>query len=417
MRGEHFVGSSEVVPEGGSSPHTRGTPPTKKGLIAVFRFIPAYAGNESLISARASCTTVHPRIRGERIQRSLAGLGFGGSSPHTRGTTDAAPVARPAGRFIPAYAGNEQTVRVARLTWPVHPRIRGERSQRAPRTLATSGSSPHTRGTIPAPPPPSTRSRFIPAYAGNAPEGRPHCPASSVHPRIRGERGFGKDAVFYAYGSSPHTRGTPHPDAKCRPPLRFIPAYAGNATTRLPVSRPRSVHPRIRGERSPNTIVTTQGDGSSPHTRGTRPSGVQNRPYKRFIPAYAGNARGPARQQTPPSVHPRIRGERSSSPASSGSYVGSSPHTRGTLPSWSCAPCGPRFIPAYAGNATWSPGWIPARTVHPRIRGERPSGPDGHAYDDGSSPHTRGTRVVAASPPELSRFIPAYAGNALPVSY
>ena len=355
-----------------------------------------------------------------------------GSSPHTRGTRYCTNNECETFRFIPAYAGNEQTVRVARLTWPVHPRIRGERSQRAPRTLATSGSSPHTRGTRPSGGPPPGRKRFIPAYAGNAPEGRPHCPASSVHPRIRGERGFGKDAVFYAYGSSPHTRGTPHPDAKCRPPLRFIPAYAGNATTRLPVSRPRSVHPRIRGERqfvmtpvstsigsSPHTRGTLSSSrqsshhcrfipayagnarrtpslrrratvhprirgergnrarslcsdcGSSPHTRGTRPSGVQNRPYKRFIPAYAGNARGPARQQTPPSVHPRIRGERSSSPASSGSYVGSSPHTRGTLPSWSCAPCGPRFIPAYAGNAT------------PPL----PSPSDA----DGSSPHTRGT--------------------------
>ena len=276
-----------------------------------------------------------------------------------------------------------------------------------------AGSSPHTRGTIPACPENFGHLRFIPAYAGNAPFGGSSTGEKAVHPRIRGERTGGQTALPSIIGSSPHTRGTPHPDAKCRPPLRFIPAYAGNATTRLPVSRPRSVHPRIRGERqfvmtpvstsigsSPHTRGTLSssrqsshhcrfipayagnarrtpslrrratvhprirgeraanhyGDkkrgGSSPHTRGTRPSGVQNRPYKRFIPAYAGNARGPARQQTPPSVHPRIRGERSSSPASSGSYVGSSPHTRGTLPSWSCAPCGPRFIPAYAGNAS-----------------------------------------------------------------
>ena len=196
-----------------------------------------------------------------------------GSSPHTRGTRYCTNNECETFRFIPAYAGNEQTVRVARLTWPVHPRIRGERSQRAPRTLATSGSSPHTRGTIPAPPPPSTRSRFIPAYAGNAPFGGSSTGEKAVHPRIRGERTGGQTALPSIIGSSPHTRGTPHPDAKCRPPLRFIPAYAGNATTRLPVSRPRSVHPRIRGERSPNTIVTTQGDGSSPHTRGTRQQG------------------------------------------------------------------------------------------------------------------------------------------------
>ena len=275
-----------------------------------------------------------------------------GSSPHTRGTRYCTNNECETFRFIPAYAGNEQTVRVARLTWPVHPRIRGERSQRAPRTLATSGSSPHTRGTRPSGGPPPGRKRFIPAYAGNAPEGRPHCPASSVHPRIRGERGFGKDAVFYAYGSSPHTRGTPHPDAKCRPPLRFIPAYAGNATTRLPVSRPRSVHPRIRGERQFVMTPVSTSIGSSPHTRGTLSSSRQSSHHCRFIPAYAGNAVSARMPFSMPTVHPRIRGERRIPMRNAGHLFGSSPHTRGTQQR-DC-PCRAldRFIPAYAGNAS-----------------------------------------------------------------
>ena len=196
-----------------------------------------------------------------------------GSSPHTRGTRYCTNNECETFRFIPAYAGNEQTVRVARLTWPVHPRIRGERSQRAPRTLATSGSSPHTRGTIPAPPPPSTRSRFIPAYAGNAVSARMPFSMPTVHPRIRGERRIPMRNAGHLFGSSPHTRGTQQRDCPCRALDRFIPAYAGNAVIVTTVQSPLSVHPRIRGERSPNTIVTTQGDGSSPHTRGTRQQG------------------------------------------------------------------------------------------------------------------------------------------------
>ena len=294
-----------------------------------------------------------------------------GSSPHTRGTRYCTNNECETFRFIPAYAGNEQTVRVARLTWPVHPRIRGERSQRAPRTLATSGSSPHTRGTIPAPPPPSTRSRFIPAYAGNAPFGGSSTGEKAVHPRIRGERTGGQTALPSIIGSSPHTRGTPHPDAKCRPPLRFIPAYAGNATTRLPVSRPRSVHPRIRGERQFVMTPVSTSIGSSPHTRGTLSSSRQSSHHCRFIPAYAGNARRTPSLRRRATVHPRIRGERGNRARSLCSDCGSSPHTRGTRGQPLRGQEAGRFIPAYAGNAALWGAESPLQAVHPRIRGER----------------------------------------------
>ena len=314
-----------------------------------------------------------------------------GSSPHTRGTRYCTNNECETFRFIPAYAGNEQTVRVARLTWPVHPRIRGERSQRAPRTLATSGSSPHTRGTIPAPPPPSTRSRFIPAYAGNAPFGGSSTGEKAVHPRIRGERTGGQTALPSIIGSSPHTRGTPHPDAKCRPPLRFIPAYAGNATTRLPVSRPRSVHPRIRGERQFVMTPVSTSIGSSPHTRGTLAEHHRYDAGRRFIPAYAGNAATGLGRCAPTAVHPRIRGERAANHYGDKKRGGSSPHTRGTRPSGVQNRPYKRFIPAYAGNARGPARQQTPPSVHPRIRGERCHPGRARHVGHGSSPHTRGT--------------------------
>ena len=296
-----------------------------------------------------------------------------GSSPHTRGTIPACPENFGHLRFIPAYAGNDSCAPSSVNAITVHPRIRGERALRGVLHRGESGSSPHTRGTHRRADRIAQHHRFIPAYAGNAVSARMPFSMPTVHPRIRGERRIPMRNAGHLFGSSPHTRGTQQRDCPCRALDRFIPAYAGNAATGLGRCAPTAVHPRIRGERAANHYGDKKRGGSSPHTRGTRPSGVQNRPYKRFIPAYAGNARGPARQQTPPSVHPRIRGERSSSPASSGSYVGSSPHTRGTLPSWSCAPCGPRFIPAYAGNAGTSSPASRALPVHPRIRGERTS--------------------------------------------
>ena len=253
-----------------------------------------------------------------------------GSSPHTRGTRYCTNNECETFRFIPAYAGNEQTVRVARLTWPVHPRIRGERSQRAPRTLATSGSSPHTRGTIPAPPPPSTRSRFIPAYAGNAPFGGSSTGEKAVHPRIRGERTGGQTALPSIIGSSPHTRGTRFRQGCRFLCLRFIPAYAGNAASRCEMPATSSVHPRIRGERNNEIARVAPSIGSSPHTRGTLEVQLGNKHRPRFIPAYAGNAAVHLLLLDLMSVHPRIRGERCHPGRARHVGHGSSPHTRGT---------------------------------------------------------------------------------------
>ena len=213
-----------------------------------------------------------------------------GSSPHTRGTRYCTNNECETFRFIPAYAGNDPSV--PRELWPppVHPRIRGERFLRPLLRQRDHGSSPHTRGTRPSGGPPPGRKRFIPAYAGNAPEGRPHCPASSVHPRIRGERRIPMRNAGHLFGSSPHTRGTQQRDCPCRALDRFIPAYAGNARRTPSLRRRATVHPRIRGERGNRARSLCSDCGSSPHTRGTRGQPLRGQEAGRFIPAYAGNA-------------------------------------------------------------------------------------------------------------------------------
>ena len=70
-------------------------------------------------------------------------------------------------------------------------------------------------------------------------------------------------------GSSPHTRGTREGAFSIRHQDRFIPAYAGNASTRFRIGRMVSVHPRIRGERASVPCHQQVECGSSPHTRGT----------------------------------------------------------------------------------------------------------------------------------------------------
>ena len=95
--------------------------------------------------------------------------------------------------------------------------------------------------------------------------------------------------------------------------IRFIPAYAGNARRRQDGRRRPAVHPRIRGERCHGTYADRREDGSSPHTRGTPLFDLGGLFDDRFIPAYAGNADHDSPWQWQGSVHPRIRGERTSS--------------------------------------------------------------------------------------------------------
>ena len=152
--------------------------------------------------------------------------------------------------------------------------------------------------------------RFIPAYAGNASAPRDSEAGRPVHPRIRGERRLIQSASAALTGSSPHTRGTRLGFPVCLRFQRFIPAYAGNAHSRFRKYGCEQVHPRIRGERSRNSAAPMLVGGSSPHTRGTL----------RMTILRSGIAL----------VHPRIRGERLPPYISSRSVRGSSPHTRGT---------------------------------------------------------------------------------------
>ena len=190
LRGELAPNFKFLLRSTGSSPLTRGTRLVFTGSIFP---IP-----------------VHPRLRGELSVSSFRSPSSPGSSPLTRGTHFDAVEKKVFDRFIPAYAGNSETLKMGAAALSVHPRLRGELSIALARVVPIC--------------------RFIPAYAGNSPLG---------HGGLRNRS-----------GSSPLTRGTPY-------------SYMRRHNK-------GTVHPRLRGELWLAESVHRQFNGSSPLTRGTR---------------------------------------------------------------------------------------------------------------------------------------------------
>ena len=110
----------------------------------------------------------------------------------------------------------------------------------------------------------------------------------------------------------------------------------------------------------------------------------------RFIPAYAGNSQDTHLVRDLPSVHPRLRGELTIRISMVICTSGSSPLTRGTQKTAAEGCRNKRFIPAYAGNSLPVNPTSTEGPVHPRLRGEL---------------------MVYGTAQDAAGFIPAYAGN------
>ncbi len=171
------------------------------------------------------------------------------------------------------------------------------------------------------------------------------------------------------------------------------------------------VHPRARGERLPVSDLLAMPGGSSPRARGTGERAAPALPLHRFIPACAGNGGEHSQSATRATVHPRVRGERPTSCAPAFLHLGSSPRARGTDLRKPPRLHRGRFIPTCAGNGDVTESDHDAPPVHPRVRGERLAPSIIDLQRLGSSPRARGTGKHHLASSVDIRFIPACAGN------
>ena len=314
----------------GSSPRVRGTQRQPDAARTRRRFIPACAGNAPIARTSNILPPVHPRVCGERVSVEEADQFVAGSSPRVRGTRRRSARRTARQRFIPACAGNAAGPRWWWRYSAVHPRVCGERINRTAAGVSRSGSSPRVRGTRLGSGYRDGAVRFIPACAGNA-TGKAHTlAAEAVHPRVCGERQSGHFWWRPGGGSSPRVRGTPPRRRRAGWPARFIPACAGNAPDSRSGTTCAPVHPRVCGERLRQAGADDAAVGSSPRVRGTPGRRRYRRRSGRFIPACAGNAVRAMRLARSPPVHPRVCGERFVFLPRPFFAGGSSPRVRGT---------------------------------------------------------------------------------------
>ena len=135
-------------------------------------------------------------------------------------------------------------------------------------------------------------------------------------------------------GSSPHMRGTEFYSIAIKLRFGIIPVHAGNRLQGLIRYGTRWDHPRTCGEQQQALTERGQGEGSSPHMRGTVRYCYRTTNTIGIIPAHAGNSDLAAFFYPALRDHPRTCGEQGQNGSSVFEKMGSSPHMRGTAHCW-----------------------------------------------------------------------------------
>ena len=217
------------------------------------------------------------------------------------------------------------------MTREAHPRSRGENASAPDAISCGAGSSPLTRGKLLARRDHHRRNGLIPAHAGKtARRSRARRPCRA-HPRSRGENLKVSALPPATAGSSPLTRGKPHPGSHGVDRGRLIPAHAGKTPLAATRIRAMRAHPRSRGENLPWAALADKPAGSSPLTRGKPMRGGRANRNRGLIPAHAGKTRRWPCPRRAGAAHPRSRGENQGLTRDVAGTDGSSPLTRGKL--------------------------------------------------------------------------------------
>ena len=199
---------------------------------ALYRSIPACAGEPSSAMSTARRTEVYPRVCGGTMTTSCQTVYHTGLSPRVRGNRGGERRVAESIGSIPACAGEPRSnVRIQRIH-RVYPRVCGGTPSYPGMCWIRRGLSPRVRGNRPASPSVGLRTRSIPACAGEPASCAARMATSTVYPRVCGGTVIEDGLHHPGNGLSPRVRGNPLNTPQGNPGLRSIPACAGEPRCR-----------------------------------------------------------------------------------------------------------------------------------------------------------------------------------------
>ena len=214
-------------------------------------------------------------------------------------------------RITPAYAGKStQSVRRKAFNRD-HPRVCGEKGERTGSCFFALGSPPRMRGKVASMCPFSVFIGITPAYAGKRPICIIMLFLLKDHPRVCGEKVILTNFQHFNKGSPPRMRGKVAPRTIQKFQKGITPAYAGKSETAFVDGRYAQDHPRVCGEKGAFLPLVCVRLGSPPRMRGKVLLVFCTLSAVGITPAYAGKSLAASCADDAIRDHPRVCGEKS----------------------------------------------------------------------------------------------------------
>jgi len=313
-----------------STPHARGST-WDRIADGTFRDVyPACAGIHPMGTAARLRWRCLPRMRGDPPPHCVGHAINGLSTPHARGSTIGCLDSQAPGHVYPACAGihpnKEEEINVKKSL----PRMRGDPPVITTSSAADHESTPHARGSTHTESARCSAEAVYPACAGIHRTDELFILAAESLPRMRGDPPVRTRVVKRCPQSTPHARGsTPAPSLRT-PGFQVYPACAGIHPNFAQVLHLLSRLPRMRGDPPQALFDTAQDRASTPHARGSTVGQEAGSAAGAVYPACAGiHLHGPLGCQEDRSL-PRMRGDPPKEAAQAAKEEESTPHARGS---------------------------------------------------------------------------------------